>query len=87
MEGDEGGPRGGEPRVPGVLGHVQDPPDRFRTHRGVIIPKTRTSVLFFGYQKNGPKGVIKRKCGEPFRAPLGNLGKVDKPRISPVFVL
>ena len=33
VEGDTGGPRGGEPRVPGVRGHVEDPPDGIHTHR------------------------------------------------------
>jgi len=32
VQGDTGGPLGGEPRVPDVRSHVQDPPDRIRAH-------------------------------------------------------
>jgi hypothetical protein len=41
VEGDTGGPRGGEPRVPGVRGHAQVHPDRFRnmstTHEKISL--------------------------------------------------
>ncbi len=48
VEGDAGGPRGGEPRVPGVRGLTQDSPDRFRTHTRRLTTSPRLSPLFRG---------------------------------------
>ncbi len=46
VEGDTGGPRGGEPRVPGVRSHTQDSLDRFRTHTRLLTTPPRLSPLF-----------------------------------------
>ncbi len=46
--GDTGGPRGGEPGVPGVRGHDRDPPDRIRTHPPRLTTPPRLSPLFRG---------------------------------------
>ena len=49
VEGVAGGPRGGEPSVPDVWSHVQDSPDKIRTHTPrLTTPETITTVSWLG---------------------------------------
>ena len=59
MQGDTGGPRGGEPGVPDVPGHVQDSPDRIPANTPRC--QTRHSVR----QEHGAEDavVMSSQCG------------------------